>query len=98
MAVDEPLQIEVAYATPERQWLLVVNVPFGSTVEQAIQLSGIGERCPEIDLAEQSVGIFSQLVTLQTLVTDGDRIEIYRPLLVDPKAQRKERAKRQRNA
>ena len=95
MATAELLEVEVAYATPEQQYLLSVSVPMGSTVEQAIQQSGICERCPEIDLTAQSVGIFSQLATLQTVLNNADRVEIYRPLLVDPKLQRKERAQRQ---
>lgn len=96
MADANGLHIEVAYATPAQQYLLSVRVSSGSTVEQAIRQSGICQRCPEIDLTAQSVGIFSQLVTLQTVLNNGDRVEIYRPLQVDPKLQRKERAQRQR--
>ena len=95
MATAELLEVEVAYATPAQQYLLSVSVPYGSTVEQAIQQSGICEQCSDIDLSAQSVGIFSKLATLQTVLNHGDRVEIYRPLLVDPKLQRKERAQRQ---
>ena len=98
MAKGEMITVEVGYATPAEQWLLSVTLPAGATVEQAIAASGILERCPAIDLKVQAVGIFSQLVALKTVVNPGDRVEIYRALQIDPKAQRKERAQRQRNA
>ena len=98
MAKVEMITVEVANATPAEQWLLSVTLPAGATVEQAIVASGILERCTEIDLETQPVGIFSQLAVLDTPLNPGDRVEIYRPLQIDPKAQRKERAQRQRNA
>lgn len=97
MDVDNAtMQVEVAYALPQQQYLLTVDVPVGATIEQAIHASGILGRCPEIDLASAKVGIFSDLASLDTVLSAGDRVEIYRPLLVDPKAQRRARAQAQK--
>lgn len=92
--VSEPslIDIEVAYATADCQVVVPLQVPLGTTIEQAIKLSGIDERCPEIDITKQPVGIFGKQVKLTTLVTAGDRVEIYRPLLIDPKQARRQRA------
>lgn len=90
------LSVEVAYARPERQEIVAVQVPAGTTVAGAIEASGIRQRFPEIDLGAQPVGVFGQVVELTTRLRDRDRIEIYRPLQADPKAQRRERARRQR--
>lgn len=97
-ADNSSIQIEVAYALPQQQYLLAVAVPVGTTIEQAIHASGILDRCPEIDLASAKVGIFSELASLDTVLSAGDRVEIYRPLLVDPKAQRRARAQAQRGS
>ena len=86
------IHVEVVYALPDRQSLLKVNVPEGSTVDAAIQASGVLEAFPEIDLARNKVGIFSKLVKLDEPVRDRDRIEIYRPLIADPKEVRRKRA------
>ncbi len=94
MSSEQSLQVEVAYALPEQQSLLSVTLPAGSTAEEAIRASGILERHPEIDLTSQSVGVFGQVVGLDTPLNDGDRVEIYRPLQVDPKQARKRRAAR----
>jgi len=90
------LSVEVAYARPERQEIIALQVPAGTTVAQAIAASGICERFPEIDLSRQPVGIFGRHAELETCLRDRDRVEIYRPLAADPKAQRRERARRQR--
>lgn len=90
------LRIEVAYALPERQTLLVLDVPAATTVGTAIALSAILRLYPEIDLAVQRVGVFGQFVALDRLVEAGDRIEIYRPLVADPKASRHARVARKR--
>lgn len=86
------IRVEVAYALPERQTLLAVTLPAGSTAGEAIEASGVCERHPEIDLAQQSVGVFGQVTGLDTALGDGDRVEIYRPLKVDPKQARRNRA------
>ncbi|NQD36841.1 RnfH family protein [Permianibacter sp. IMCC34836] len=103
MAVAESAQVaelavEVAYALPEQQTLLALTVPAGSTVEQVIQRSGILRRYPEIDLAATAVGIWSRPVALSLPVQAGDRIEIYRPLIIDPQTtlRQREKAKRRR--
>jgi putative ubiquitin-RnfH superfamily antitoxin RatB of RatAB toxin-antitoxin module len=86
------LTVEVIFATPEEQKLLVVQVPEASSIEQCIQLSGVLDHYPEIDLSIMKVGLFSQIKPLDHTVIDGDRIEIYRPLIADPKEVRRKRA------
>lgn len=99
MTGDEAgIRVEVAYALPEEQVILSLQVPPGTTVEQAIQRSGILERFPQIDLARQKVGVFSQVVGLEHPLRAHDRVEIYRPLQVDPKEMRRKRARAQRDA
>jgi len=89
----ETWRVEVAYATPWRQELMEVQAFSGATVEQIIRESGILESFPEIDLSRQRVGIHGEIVDLQEPVSDGDRVEIYRTLLADPKEIRKRRVK-----
>ena len=84
--------VEVVYALPERQYLKTVRLPKGSSVEQAIQASGLLEMRREIDLKINKVGIYSRPVKLNDEVSDGDRVEIYRPLIADPKELRRIRA------
>lgn len=86
------IQVEVAYALPEQQVILSLSVAADSTVEEAIKRSGILEKFPEIDLAQYKVGIFSKLTKLDTVLRDKDRVEIYRPLIADPKEVRRQRA------
>ncbi|UTW34353.1 RnfH family protein [Idiomarina loihiensis] len=86
------LTIEVAYATPDKQVLLMVHPQEGATVEECIRMSDVFEQFPEIDLEQQKVGIWNKTVKLNAQPRDGDRIEIYRPLIADPKAVRKRRA------
>jgi len=81
---DESISIEVAYATPERQAVIALELHAGDTVEQAIEASGILGQFPEINLSQQKIGIFGQVCTLDKTVADGDRVEIYRPLLQNP--------------
>ena len=88
------ITVEVVYALPEKQYLYSVKVPEGSTVEQAILASGLLELRTDIDLAKNKVGIYSRTVKLHDVVQSGDRIEIYRPLIADPKELRRQRAER----
>ena len=88
----DEIQVEVAYALPEQQIILPVKVAVGATVEDAIKLSGVLERFPEIQLAQAKVGIFSKLTKLDSVLRDKDRVEIYRPLIADPKEVRRKRA------
>lgn len=89
---DETILVEVAYARRDQQVLIPVRLPPGATVEEAIRRSGVLERFPEIDLARNKVGIWSKLTKLDTPVRDRDRVEIYRPLIADPKEVRRKRA------
>ena len=89
---EQGIQVEVAYARLDAQALLSVTGDPGMTVCEAIDLSGILERFPEIDLAINKVGIFGKLTKLDQPLVSGDRVEIYRPLIADPTAQRKKRA------
>ena len=92
MAKNKLLTVEIIYALPSEQYLVALQVAEGTTAEQAVLQSGILTCYPEIDLAQQKVGIFSRLVDLSVLLNDGDRIEIYRPLTIDPKEARRLRA------
>jgi putative ubiquitin-RnfH superfamily antitoxin RatB of RatAB toxin-antitoxin module len=82
----------VAYALPEEQIILTLNAEPGITARQAIERSGILERFPQIDLASSKVGVFGKLAKLDVVLNAGDRVEIYRPLIADPKEARKKRA------
>ena len=86
------INIEAVYALPDEQMLFRQSVPEGATVAEAIQLCGILEKYPEIDLAANKVGIFGKLAKADTLLRDKDRIEIYRALIADPKEVRRKRA------
>ncbi|MEO3990877.1 RnfH family protein [Pseudocitrobacter cyperus] len=86
--------VEVAYALPQKQYLQRVTLEEGATVEQAILASGILALRDDIDLAKNKVGIYSRPVKLQDVVQDGDRVEIYRPLIADPKELRRQRAEK----
>jgi putative ubiquitin-RnfH superfamily antitoxin RatB of RatAB toxin-antitoxin module len=86
------IHVELVYALPDQQPLMRVQLAEGASVEDAIRVSGILEAFPEIDLSLNKVGIFSKLVKLDEKVRDKDRVEIYRPLIADPKEVRRKRA------
>ncbi len=88
------IEVEVVYALPSRQTLLKVLVGAEATVRQAVIDSGVLERHPELDLAQLKVGVFGKRVTLDTRLHAGDRVEIYRPLVADPKDARRKRGQR----
>lgn len=90
----EKYLIEVAYALPEEQVLMCLDVEPGTTVEQALKLSGILETFPDIDLTKNKVGIFGKTTTAEQVLQDKDRVEIYRPLIADPKESRRKRAEK----
>ena len=95
MAVDggtPAFWVEVAYATPEKQTIIRIEVAPGCTVERAIELSGIREQFPEMVVRDDAVGVFSRKVTLDHALRAGDRVEIYRPMIADPKEARRRRA------
>lgn len=88
------IRVDVVYALPERQYVRSVTMEEGATVEQAIVASGLLTLRTDIDLQVNKVGIFSRTARLTDAVTEGDRIEIYRPLIADPKELRRQRAER----
>ena len=88
----DSITIEIAYALPQKQELVHLDLPAGSTVQQAIDASGLRQKHPEIDLAKNKVGVFGKLTRLDAPLRDRDRVEIYRPLIADPKEVRKQRA------
>ena len=88
------MSVDVVYASPESQIVLSVSLKPSATVEDAIVQSDILTHFPEIDLQKNTVGIWGKTVTLTTPVQPGDRVEIYRPLLIDPKDARRARSKR----
>jgi putative ubiquitin-RnfH superfamily antitoxin RatB of RatAB toxin-antitoxin module len=90
------LKVEVVYAFPAEQVLMELQVKEGTTVGQAIALSGIQKRFPDLRVSRGSVGIFGRPVDLDALLRDGDRVEIYRPLRTHPKQARRERARKPR--
>jgi putative ubiquitin-RnfH superfamily antitoxin RatB of RatAB toxin-antitoxin module len=90
--VSAKLSVQVAYAQPGEQTVTPIEVEEGATVREAIKRCGLLRRYPEIDLARNQVGIFSRSVSLEHRVRTGDRIEIYRPLKIDPKERGRRRA------
>ena len=84
--------IEVAYALAKKQLIIPIKVKEGTTAKEAIQVSGIIKKFPEIDLNINQIGIFGKLTQLDHVMRERDRIEIYRPLVADPKEIRRQRA------
>ena len=91
--MNRHIEIEVVYALPEKQVVRRMGVPDGTTAEQAVRLSGMLELFPEIDLSLNKLGVFGKVVKPERVLQDTDRVEIYRPLAVDPKEARRRRAK-----
>lgn len=92
---DEPpatIRVEVAVAWPELQLIVSLRLPHGSTLVDAIAGSGVRERFPALKLDAERVGVFAEKRKLDDLLADGDRVEIYRPLKVDPKEARRQAA------
>lgn len=96
----EIIHVEVAYALPDRQKLLTLQVPLGTTAREAVKLSAIGDEFPEANVENDPLGIFGQALGVRGMpaaeayqLREGDRVEIYRPLIADPKEVRKQRAK-----
>ena len=91
------LAVEVIYCPgPDEVDAVQLRLPLGATVHDALRLSGVLTRHPAIDLAQRRLGIWGKLIGLETPLCDQDRVEIYRPLLVDPKEARRQRHARQR--
>lgn len=92
MANAETIPVEVVYALSDRQVVLALEVVADATIADVITQSGILEKFPEIDLGNNKVGVFGKLGKLTDTLHAGDRVEIYRPLIADPKQVRKQRA------
>ena len=91
--MTDKIQVEIIYALPNEQNLQKVEVEQGTTVKQLIELSGLLEKYPEIELDKKNkVGLFGKLTKLDAVLRDKDRVEIYRPLIADPKEVRRKRA------
>lgn len=92
MAGKDSLRIEVAVAWPELQVLIPLQLPAGATVGDAIERSGVRERFPELEIRDDRVGVFAEKRRLADSLRDGDRVEIYRPLKIDPRTARRQKA------
>lgn len=90
--MSDMINVEVVYALPHEQVLLKLQLPQGATVAEAVRASGIAEKHPEIDLAQNKFGIYGKLTKADAVLRDKDRVEIYRPLIADPKEVRRKRA------
>ncbi|MEL7312262.1 MAG: RnfH family protein [Pseudomonadota bacterium] len=86
------LSVQVALALPERQWVKTLSVSPGTTLQDAIDQSGLDKECPDLDLAILGVGVWGEVESRSQLVKAGDRIELYRPLALDPREARRELA------
>ena len=91
-AISGRIRVEVAYGLPDEQFLMDVELPAGTTVREAIRRSGVLRRYPAIDLTVNRVGVFGVICTLDRPLYGGERVEIYRPLVADPKEVRRRRA------
>lgn len=89
---DVEIVIEVCYARPDRLFLKRLRVPEGTNIEQAVHCSGVLQEVPELDLAQCRVGIYGKVKSLDTLLRERDRVEVYRPLVADPMEARRRRA------
>jgi len=90
--MSDIINAEVVYALPHEQVLVKVKLAQGATVADAVRASGVMEKHPEIDLAQNKLGIYGKLTKADALLRDRDRVEIYRPLIADPKEVRRKRA------
>ena len=95
--MPDQILIEISYALPDKQIIIPIKVPKEITVKDAIEKSGILKKFSDINLNENQVGIFGKLTTLDHIPRDRDRIEIYRPLIADPKEIRRKRAAEGKN-
>lgn len=88
------IKVEIVFALPDTATSLSIEVAEGTTAEQAVLQSGIAEKCPEIGLTNLALGVWNRTVKNHQVLKEGDRIEIYRPLIADPKAARRQRAEK----
>ena len=92
--MSNTMTVEVAYALPHKQMIVEVEVPEGTTALEAAQQSGIADKFDDIDLDNAKMGVFGKVVSPKQVLQAGERVEIYRPLIADPKEVRKARAAR----
>ena len=90
--MSDQIQVEVMYALRDRHKGVLVRLPAGATVREAVERSGLLAEFPEIDLAVNKFGIWNKLAKVDAALRDHDRVEIYRPLIADPKEVRRQRA------
>lgn len=90
--MNDMINVEVVYALPKEQFLARVRVHAGATVADAVEASGLTEKHPEVDITRNKLGIYGKLTKADAVLRERDRVEIYRPLIADPKAVRKQRA------
>lgn len=93
MDADTQLHCEVAYARPDRQWVIKVDLPLGATALDAVRASGLASMCPEVVPERAALGVFGKAVPAHHPLCDCDRVEVYRPLAADPREARRARAK-----
>ncbi len=97
MADEKTILVEVAYARPDVQVIIPLQVLPGTTLIEAIKLSGVLEQFPEIDLTMNKFGIFSKISSQDAIVREKDRVEIYRKLIADPKESRRKKAEKEKS-
>ena len=95
--MSDLISVEVVYALPQKQEIFAIKLPEGGTVRQAIEASGVLQKHPEIDLTKNKLGIFAKLAKPDAPLRNRDRVEIYRPLIADPKEVRKQRTAEGKN-
>ena len=96
MSEQDTIAVEVAYALPYKQAIAALHVARGTTAEEAVRQSGIAAKFADLDLENATLGVFGKAVPAEQVLREGDRVEIYRPLIADPKEARKARAARAR--
>ena len=93
LASPETMRAQVCYALPDQVFMADIVLPAGATLLQAVKASGVLLKHPEIDMGTQKIGVYGKVKPADTLLRDGDRVEVYRPLQADPKETRRRRAK-----
>ncbi len=96
--MENKIWVEVVYALPQKQWQYRLQVELGDTVAHVIKTSGLLQECPALQLEQLKIGIWGRQVTLDKSVEAEDRIEIYRPLLIDPKQARLNKVSQERRS
>jgi hypothetical protein len=90
----ETMRVEIVYALAQQAWTSVMELPIGATASDAVMRSDFASRVPGFDLAMLGYAIFGKTISASTVLRDGDRLELLRPLVADPKQARRQRAER----